>query len=163
MSLSASDLRALLRYDPDTGFFYWRGPPSRSVRAGATAGALGREGYRRIRINGARYYASRLAFLYMTGGWPKDEADHKNGMKGDDRWVNLREGTREENCFNRSRQKRHKSGYKGGFRHRSGRWQAQVRARGQCKYLGLFDTPQEAHTAYFAAARLLHREFARSA
>jgi hypothetical protein len=37
----------------------------------------------------------------MTGEWPKDQIDHINRIKDDDRWENLREATQSQNSFNR--------------------------------------------------------------
>lgn len=53
-------------------------------------------------IHGYHYKASRLAWLYMTGEWPKYEMDHINHVKDDNRWVNLRDVTPAENCANRT-------------------------------------------------------------
>jgi HNH endonuclease len=59
-------------------------------------------GHRRMQIRGRRYRASRLAFLYMTGRWPKDEVNHVNGVHHDDRWKNLRDVTHQDNSVRRS-------------------------------------------------------------
>lgn len=37
----------------------------------------------------------------MTGDWPKDQIDHINRIKSDDRWENLREATQSQNSYNR--------------------------------------------------------------
>jgi hypothetical protein len=57
--LTAARLRELLDYDPATGVFTWRSPrPSR---------------YQLISVDGWTYQASRLAWLWMTGSWPKGQ------------------------------------------------------------------------------------------
>jgi hypothetical protein len=48
------------------------------------------------------YSAARLAWLYVHGEWPKNQIDHINRVRDDDRLVNLRDVTRTENQNNRS-------------------------------------------------------------
>lgn len=106
--LSADFLRHLLHYDPLTGVWTWMNPLPRSkMRRGDIAGRLTDQGRRQIRIASGFYYASRLAWLYMTGEWPKDQIDHINRIKDDDRWENLREATQSQNSFNRDWTEKH--------------------------------------------------------
>lgn len=101
-SLTQDWLRHLLHYDPLTGEWTWINPLPRSrMRPGDRAGRKTDKGYWQIRIASGFYYSARLAFLYMTGEWPPDEVDHKNRIKYDDRWENLRPATRSQNAFNR--------------------------------------------------------------
>jgi hypothetical protein len=88
-TLTAHRLRQLLDYDSATGLFRWRANP----RVGRVAGYVKQDGARRIKINGRTYMASRLAWLWMTGRWPVTEINHRNGVKDDDRIVNLREAS----------------------------------------------------------------------
>jgi hypothetical protein len=67
--LTAVRLRQVLAYNPATREFRWRVALSNRVRVGMVAGgAYGRQ--RRIWIDGARYAATRLVVLYLTGKWP---------------------------------------------------------------------------------------------
>jgi hypothetical protein len=88
-TLSAKRLRKLLTYAPTTGVFRWRvrkGPHVRGV-----AGCIHPpKGYRVIGIDGKMYRANRLAWLYMTGKWPKLEIGYINHKTSDARWANLR-------------------------------------------------------------------------
>lgn len=46
-------------------------------------------GYRSIDIEGSKYLAHRLAWLYMTGEWPEYLIRHKNEKNDDNSWDNL--------------------------------------------------------------------------
>jgi HNH endonuclease len=48
------------------------------------------------------YRAGRLAWLYMTGEWPKNQIDHINRDKADNRFCNLRDVTQTENMRNKA-------------------------------------------------------------
>lgn len=163
--LTQERLKQVLSYDPDTGVFVWLSKPNRRVVVGSVAGALvGRFGYRGISVDGRRYYTHRLAVLYMTGAWPTETVDHKNGVPGDDRWCNLREASRSQNSANRKAQSHSRAGLKGAIWHKqSQKWVSALVHKGRSKFLGKYDTPEAAHAAYMKAARELHGEFARPA
>lgn len=98
-TLSQARLQEILHYDPDTGLFTWRtgvGTASEGARAGGSS-----NGYVSIQVDCKRYYAHRLAFLYMTGAWPTGVVDHRNNNPSDNRWGNLRDATRRQNALNR--------------------------------------------------------------
>jgi hypothetical protein len=42
------------------------------------------------------------------------------------------------------------------------KWEARIMAFGQLHYLGYYEAPEEAHTAYCEAALRLHGDFART-
>jgi len=89
-SLSVETARDILEYDCDTGLLRWRISPASNVSVGAIAGHND-SGYRKIRYKGRGYRAHRLAWLIYYGTWPRDQIDHINGVKDDNRIVNLRE------------------------------------------------------------------------
>lgn len=141
-------LKELLSYDPETGVFRWK-VDRRKVKAGTRAGAL-TKGYIVISVDGKKYKAHRLAWLYTYGCWPTNEIDHVNRVKDDNRLCNLRDVTRQQQQFNR--------GVKGySWYKRDRKWQAQIKLNGILRYLGLFDTPEEANAAYLAAKEELHK------
>jgi hypothetical protein len=72
MALTAKRLRELLSYDAMTGDFIRRVSLSPRTAIGSKAGCVDHKGYRQIRVDGKRYAAHRLAFLYQTGVWPGD-------------------------------------------------------------------------------------------
>jgi hypothetical protein len=158
-ALSAQSLKERVSYDALTGLMIWRKCRSR-YRVGQEIGALTHDGYRFVVIGGYRYAVHRLIWLYVHGVWPLNQIDHINNFRSDNRLNNLREATNLQNLANRRAQKNR--ALKGITFHR-GRWQAQIRHAGRNLYLGLFNTAQEAHEAYFAKAKALHGEFARAA
>jgi hypothetical protein len=156
-------LESLLTYSPETGEWRWRVSPNNGcTRAGSIAGHISRFGYRRIRIDGRNYFSAPLACLYMTGRWPVAEMDHIDLDRSNDRWANLREATVSQNKANRRRFKTSASPLKGTTFYASrNKWRAQIYRDGQCRFLGHFDTAEEAHAAYRDAALAEHGEFAR--
>ena len=92
-TLSANRLRKLLNYAPATGVFRWR--VHRGGTVDCVAGGIHpSKGYRQMRIDVKLYRANRLAWLYMTGKWPKLEIGYINRNISDTRWANLRAMTR---------------------------------------------------------------------
>jgi HNH endonuclease len=162
--LTADRLRELLHHDPEMGKFIRRvrrGP----VPTGALAGHRRRDGYLDIKVDGRLYLAHRLAFLYMTGHWPKYEADHCNLDKADNRWLNLREATRDQNNQNAGVRKNNWTGCKGVTLRRRPRlfpvWRVSVWADGKLFTRHCRGTLEEAAKVYASLARKHHGEFAR--
>ncbi|TIW28719.1 MAG: HNH endonuclease [Mesorhizobium sp.] len=157
--ISQSRLQELLSYDPDTGIFRWL--PGTKL-AGAIAGSRAVLGYWVIGVADKSYKAHRLAHLYMTGAFPTDQIDHINGNREDNRWVNLRPATNTENARNASVGKNNTSGFKGVSYHKdTGKYQARIMVDRQLIHLGIYDTAEDAHAVYSAAAKDLHGKFAR--
>lgn len=102
--------------------------------------------------------AHRLAWLYMTGEWPKSEmVDHENTVRNDNRWSNLRDSTRTVNMENqRQAHKGSQSGLLGVSPRPNGAWVAQIQVSRKKLWLGEFSTPEQASTAYIEAKRRLH-------
>ena len=161
-------LRALLDYDLDTGIFTWRERPD-NVRfntrfAGQRAGWVHRhDGNARlyIRIFGYAFEAHRLAHLYMTGSWPALEIDHIDCDGLNNQWRNLREATRSQNERNKRAHRDNKLGIKGVSKFR-GKYRAVIHVDGKQRYLGSFDTEENAHAAFSAAMSLHFPQFGRA-
>ena len=160
MGITANRLRAVLSYDPDTGIFRWLV----GARRGRVADSVDvTTGYHRIKVDGASYGANRLAWLYMSGEWPADQVDHRNTVRSDNRWDNLRAATGSQNKANGNRYSNNTSGIKGvspsGRRNKP--WSAVITKDGFTRRLGRYVTKEEADAAYRHAANHLHGEFAR--
>lgn len=103
--------------------------------------------------------AHRLVWLHLYGEWPEHGIDHINGRRSDNTAANLRSVPQSENVQNQRKARRdNKSTGLLGVSRPSGRskYRAQIMAQGRNRYLGYFDTPEEAHAAYLAAKRQLH-------
>ena len=153
-------LRDLLTYDPPTGVLRWVTRPANNVWRGDVAGTVTKRGYRMVRILGVNWLAHRLAWFWMTGRWPTEDIDHINGIKSDNRWCNLREATRAQNIVNRPPGKNNTSGSRGvSFYRPSKKWRAQLSNGTANRYIGTFNTKEDAERAYNAAAKAVYGEF----
>lgn len=156
-ALTQTHLRELLHYVPETGEFFWKVARGRYAKRGSRAGTLSGQGYIRISVHCRAYGAHRLAYLYEHGWMPK-EVDHKNRVRTDNRIENLRPVTRSMNNANAPASVRSKTGYRGVHFHKgAGRYRAQITLGRKTKSLGYFDTPEEAYSAYCAAAHKVHQ------
>lgn len=156
--ITDKELKEILNYDPDSGVFI-RKKNSGGILAGTIAGSV-HAGYRQISVNGKKYYAHRLAWLYMTGDMPTFEIDHINGDKDDNRWANLREASHTNNVMNIGLRSDNSSGYKGVSKKRNS-WQARIWLDGKQTVIGCFPTKEEAARAYDKLALEHYGEYAR--
>ena len=158
-TLTLERVQELLEYDVSAGNFRWL-RTSRTMKAGAVAGSVERDGYVRISIDGTRYRAHRLAWLLQRGQWPVGEIDHINGQRADNRIVNLRDVTHSVNIQNQRQalSNNASSGLLGVTRTQGQlRFRAKIQTPEGRLHLGYFDSPAEAHAAYLAAKRRLHQ------
>ena len=157
-------LTDILHYVPETGDFIWLKPTSFRVKAGAVAGTVAVNDRGRskphphllIRINGVKYLAHRLAWLFGHGQDPVDLlVDHINGDSLDNRLCNLRLVTGTQNMWNiHDAQSLSKSGTRGTYQHKqTGNWIAKISINGKKRHLGVFKTQSEAAAAYRQAAK----------
>jgi hypothetical protein len=161
MTLTASRLRELFDYDPESGEFI------RRIRAGNyPAGAIvigtvePKNGYRVMSVDNQTYKAHRLAWFHVHGEWPPCVIDHCDGNVQNNRISNLRAASFSQNAANR---KAHSSLGLKGVRFENGRFKAIIRDNKRTRHLGVFDTAEDANQAYLLEAKKLHGEFARRA
>lgn len=151
--ISAALLRERLSYNPETGEFIWRIDAGKA-KTGSRAGYLHTNGYRRLTVCRERFPEHRLAWLYMTGHWPKDQIDHINGHRSDNRFANLREVSNQENAKN-VRARRNRSEFMGiSWEPSSRQWRVRIKVCGKDKHLGYFRDKSEAIAARREANRL---------
>lgn len=165
LGLTRERLQSLLSYDPVTGEFRWIAPEGKksTILVGTVAGHLhAKTGYRRICIGKRLYRAHRLAWLYMTGEWPAQDVDHRNGARSDDRWANLRAASNAENTASQRLRLNNTSGFKGVHYDKSrGKWVARVMHNYRCVFARRFLSFEDACSAYVEASRAAFGEFAR--
>ena len=152
--LTQARLKEVLHYDPETGAFTWLQCPPGRARVGAQAAVnVDTNGYRRVQVEGVRYRAHRLAWLYVTGRFPAEEIDHINRDPSDNRIANLREVTRKQN--NENKKYRRKENLPRGVYRWGSKFEAAIRHSSQFIRLGVYETPNDAAHVYEAARRLL--------
>jgi hypothetical protein len=78
------------------------------------------------------------------------ELDHINGIRNDNRIENLRSVTRSQNQWNRLTAK----GYY--WDKSKNKYKAHIKFNDKRKFLGLFETEEEARNAYLAAKQIYH-------
>ena len=160
MTLRTTDLgkaRQVLRYEPETGDFYW-------LKSGKKAGCEAPNGYVLIGIDGQLLLAHRVAWAFMTGEWSKaPHLDHINRKRNDNRFANLREASVSQNMANSGARSTSKSGIKGvSWCAATRKWRATIVFGGRQKSLGRHRELESAIAAYQAEARRLHGDFAAS-
>jgi hypothetical protein len=152
-------LDQVLKYDYETGKMFWRVRPvtmftqgktkdrPRSAEhacnqwnsrwAGEPAATCKKDGYHYVHFNYRTELAHRLAWKIMTGEDPV-EVDHIDGNRSNNKWSNLRNGTRSDNLRNLALRRNNKSGHHGVyFSKNQQKWIANIT-------IGTFDSKEEA-------------------
>ena len=153
--ITQDELKAHLTYNPETGIF--------QKKNGTPVGYLCKDGYIQINLlDGSQRKAHRLAWLYMTGSFPKGILDHIDGNRTNNKWENLREVSYSQNGMNSSFRKSNTSGYKGvSFDKKYQKYEAYIWKDNKKKHLGYYDCPLAANDAYMKASEVMHGEYAR--
>lgn len=152
------EVSSLLKYDPETGKLFWLPRPCSMFENCAYASerlasiwntkfsnseaftALNDRGYHHGDLLGKRYRAHILIWLLAHQYWPDKKIDHINGVRSDNRIINLRLVSDLENGRNQRRYRTNTSGFTGvTFDKRIGKWCAQIEMLGRAKSLGYFD------------------------
>lgn len=111
-SITHEDLLRLILYIPETGKFYYRVDRGNFKAGKEIEGSSDKDGYLVCKINRKMYKLHRLAWFYMTGDWP-DKVDHKDTIKYNNIWTNLRNSSCSQNAHNVGLLLRNTSGVKG--------------------------------------------------
>jgi hypothetical protein len=126
--LTQEKLKSLVEYDPLTGVF---------LKNGETTGTISKTGYKVISVENSRYYAHRLAWLYVFGCLPRNMIDHINRDKLDNRISNLRDADRSLNSSNTPVRSHSQVGHKHiKFDKRDNRYSVVISRKGVYHYFG---------------------------
>lgn len=129
-------------YDPNTGVF---------INLSNGKVCRSKERYLKLYFKGESYVAHRVAFVCMGMEVP-NLVDHINGIKRDNRWINLRAANDSINVLNHNnKQRKSKSGHRGVYYHggtyRKNPWHAYAHLNRKYVHIGSFSTPEEAAEA----------------
>ncbi len=156
INISVHELHQRLIYDAENGVFAWQKKQGNDrITLGWNAKFLKREagtidptnGYKKVSLSGVYYYCHRIAMAMFHGRWPEHEVDHINGVRSDNRIVNLRFATRRENAKNTRTPITNTSGHAGVTLSKSGTWCARIYHENKAITLGTFADKDQAISA----------------
>ncbi len=158
-SLTQDQLKSLLSYNDETGEFTRVKAVGHNGnwKAGRKVGYLDKSnGYIKISLLGKKYYAHRLAWLYVHGYLPKEQIDHIDHDKMNNAIVNLREASDQVNRMNQPPSKANTTGFCGvGYIESSGKYRARIMKNGKQLHVGCYDSAESANTAVEVARKEL--------
>jgi hypothetical protein len=151
-------IRETFYADFETGLLYYKVPnkagnPRNRKQPGDVAGTTkSKKGYPVVQISVEGSYpvvkVHRIIWFLYYGEFPSDILDHVNGVKDDNRIVNLRESDDLENSRNMLITGKNTSGFRGVSRRKDDRkWRACIRDPQGKEHLGYFDDPKDAFRA----------------
>lgn len=134
------------------------------VRAGTVCGYLRKDGYLRIKVDGALVLAHRIVWKMVHGDEPH-YLDHINGDRADNRIENLRPVTSSDNKSNETLRINSASGFVGVTWHiptkptKTSKWVAKIAKGGKETHIGYFTELKDAVLAYNAECLKAHGEY----
>ena len=131
-------------YDKNTGLVFSRfGSELKAIKNGYL--------YISIQIDKRKYqlYIHQFAWYYINKE-VGESIDHINGIKNDNRIINLRSLSHQKNMFNIVNAK----GYS--WHKRDKKWVSQISINGRTKSLGYFNNELDAREAYLKAKSICH-------
>ncbi len=136
--LTQKFLQSYLDYNPSNGYLYKK--DTREV-----LGYLHHSNYVYLAIRGVIYSAHSLIWLLLYGYLTENQIDHKNGIRNDNRLINLQEVSRDCNLRNKQIYKNSSSGYRGISKDTvTNRWRAYGALKGKAIYLGVYKSKFDA-------------------
>jgi predicted deacylase len=147
-----------VEYDSKTGEFFRIFRHKRKPISGTN-----KKGYIQIQLSDRKIEAHRLAaeLVFGSDSIVDMHIDHKDRNILNNKISNLRIATASQNLANSKKSVKNTSGHKGVYKHSlSCGWVAQIRINKKITYLGIFNTPEKAKSAYDEAAETYFGEFA---
>jgi hypothetical protein len=110
-------------------------------------GCINGRGYLQFDFKSKSYTVHKVIWEMHYGSvTPGMQIDHKNNIRNDNRIENLQELTPGDNSTKKLIAKNNKTGYRGvSFRVDIKKFRARINVNGKSKFLGYFDTAEEAH------------------
>lgn len=139
----------LFEIDKDSNLL-WKNPTASCVKPGTVAGTIATRGYRQVMIEGVGVMVHRIIWIMRHGEIPDGlQINHIDLNKLNNEDTNMELVTNAVNCRRKGVYKCNKSGYTGVSWHKKqSKWIARAKnVDGTSKWLGSFDTPEEAYLA----------------
>jgi hypothetical protein len=151
------DLLKSFSYNPETGILKRAFHYAHPTMAGRAMNGLDKTGYIVFMHKRKAYMAHRVCWFLHYKQWPKNQIDHINGNRSDNRILNLRDVTMRGNAINH---KEHRSGKMPGTTYQPKKsggnpWRSRIVINKVSHELGYFKTEVEAHEAYMKKAKEL--------
>jgi len=147
--LTQEILKINLKYEPNTGKWFRLKARCKNY-TNIETGWIGKSNVKKyiyVDLLGKKYRSHRLAWFYVNGYWPK-EIDHINGDGCDNRFINLRSVSSEENRRNIKLQSNNTSGKPGVSWSKSRKlWVAKINIDKKTKTIGYFENKETAINA----------------
>ena len=163
-------IQELLLYDPESGKLFWKPRKPEDFNACGTRGerdaadwacdawngrfagkeafTANHDGYKAGAVGKKNYRAHRVAWAIYCGEWPKYSIDHINGVRDDNRIVNLRDAPPTVNGRNIGKKKNNTSGHNGIYWCKlTNKWCASIKVNYKCRNLGRFENINDAIAA----------------
>lgn len=137
-------IKEYIHYEPETGELFWKKSPALWIKPGDKAGCLNQNGYIHVILKGKCLKAHRVAWLLSYGDWPKQQIDHINNIRTDNRISNLRDVDEQTN---QSKKKCHQEGILWGtsFHKKTKTYAARFSFEKKIYCIGYYKTREEAH------------------
>lgn len=152
-------VRSLFDYHAESGWLVWKYNPNKRANwnarfASEAAGSMAGNGYINVCIDGIKYGAHRIIFLWLHGYVPEC-IDHDDDCPWNNREHNLKECTHAQNVF------KAKCVESEGVERHGAKYRVRIGARENRVTIGSYDTYEQAHEAYRTASAEIYGEFAR--
>lgn len=140
-------LNKIFRHNSETGKLYRIVSKGSRAHAGNEVGCINNKGYLIVSIDGTRYKVHRIIYKMYYGVDP-NQIDHINGVRTDNRIINLRSVDSQGNNRNKKIHSNNTSGVTGVSWHiRYEKWMAKIVVNGKAIHLGSFTEKSEAISA----------------
>ena len=132
-------LQTMTHYNPKSGKFRWRrgygqNASHKNKKASEKFGYVGTSGKWIVGMMGVKFLVGHLAWLYVTGEWPKKNIVFKNGDRTDMRFDNL------EDKYPGKGKVKKKGNVSPGISFYDGRWHVRKYLGGKRIHVGAFHT-----------------------